>query len=414
MPPTDADPPTPRASEVTAAEAPATRPASATPPTLQRMHGGLTVLVVIAVVGGLYFAQPFLLPITAALLLSFLLRPVVGVLRRGGLPRWAGALSTLLMIVLLLLGSGTLLVGPITRTLQGLPQTVEVVKERLAGISDPLARFTTLLDEVGSLSVPADGKLEPLEVQVQSNELLATVVGNTGAAAVGLVLAVILAFFLVASDERVLLRAARMLPGLEDRGRATHALRQLETEVSRYLVTLTLINLAVALAMTAAAWWLGVPRPWLMGLIAGIFNYVPYIGPIAALALIGVSSLLVFESLGQALLPPLAFVTINFLEAYIVSPLIYGERLQLNSVVIIVGLTFFTWIWGIAGSVMAVPLLVCVRVTCAHIPRWQATAVMLGPVRRAPPPEVPPPPEVSPEVPRPGEAGGEGVATGGG
>ena len=346
------------------------------------MNGGIAVLTVIASVAALYLGKPFLFPVVLGLLLSFLLRPVVTAMARLKLPRWAGALAALVAVLIVAFSLLMALLPWASTAVSDLPRNLEVVEERLSGISEPLSRFSGMIQRLGDWDPPADDELQPVEVEVQSNDMLASVVGSTGSVLVGLLLSLVLAFFLVVSDERVLLRAARLMPGMADRERATHALRQLESEISRYLITLTLINTVVGLAMTAAAWALGVPEPWVMGLIAGLLNYVPYLGALAAIVLIAFLSLVLVPEMPWALAPPLAFMVINTLEAYILSPLVYGERLRLNPVAILVGLAFFSWIWGVPGAILAVPLLVCIRVTCQHVPRWESTAVLLGPVKR--------------------------------
>lgn len=374
-------------SDVSAVEPTNTR--EATQQTLREMDGGLTVLVVISAVGALYLAKPFLLPIAAALLMSFLLRPMVGVLRRLGLPRFVGAFALLVGGLVLLVSAISLLTPTITQTIADLPETAAIARERIEGISGPVRKTGEVIEQIENMG-QADavdnaeglerGRDLPVEVSLASNDRMLTMLGVTGSSMLTIMITVILAFFFAASSETILLRAAEVFPGMQKRKRAESTLRELESEISSYLLTLTGINVMVGLAMTGAAWALGVPQPWIMGLMAGLFNYVPYLGAIAAFGLIAISSLVVMPSLSQAVWPPLAFLVINALEAYVIGPMIYGSRLRLNAVAILVSLMFFTWIWGVPGAILAVPMLVSIRVICSHVPRWQSFERLLGPV----------------------------------
>ena len=109
------------------------------------------------------------------------------------------------------------------------------------------------------------------------------------------------------------------------------------------------------------------PNAMLWGLGAGIFNFVPYLGPIVFAVLLAAASIVHFDSLAYAFLPVLAFGVVNTLEGYIISPMIYGRRLQLNPIMIFAALIIFAWLWGVAGALMAVPLLVCFRILCDHV-----------------------------------------------
>lgn len=355
---------------------------------LREMDGGLTVLVVIAAVGAIYLAKPFLLPIAAALLMSFLLRPMVSVLRRFGLPRFVGAFVVLVVGLVLLVSAISLLTPTLTQTISDLPKTAAIARERIEGISGPVKKTGEVIEQLenfGQTEV-VDGSSDvvsaqngPVEVSLASNDRMLAMLGVTGSSILTILITVVLAFFFAASSETILLRAAEMFPGIEKRKQAESTLRELESEISAYLLTLTGINVLVGLAMTGAAWMLGVPQPWIVGLMAGLFNYVPYLGAIMAFGMIAISSLVVMPSLGQAVWPPLAFLVINALEAYVIGPMIYGSRLRLNAVAILVSLMFFTWIWGVPGAILAVPMLVSVRVISGHVPRWRSFEKLLGP-----------------------------------
>jgi predicted PurR-regulated permease PerM len=112
---------------------------------------------------------------------------------------------------------------------------------------------------------------------------------------------------------------------------------------------------------------LGMPSPYLWGLLIFIFNFVPYVGTVAGVTLVGFMAVASFDSLGYAMLMPLTYAGWAFLESEIIRPQIFGRRFQMNAVAILLSLAFWSWLWGIAGAAIAVPALVTLNIFCAHI-----------------------------------------------
>ena len=125
-------------------------------------------------------------------------------------------------------------------------------------------------------------------------------------------------------------------------------------------------------------WAVGMPNPALWGVVAGLLNYVPYLGSLVTLVLIGIASILTFDDLGRALVAPLLYFAINFAEGYFLTPTIIGRRLTLNPVVVFVGLVFWGWLWGIPGALIAVPLMAMLKILCDHIEPLSPIGEFLG------------------------------------
>jgi predicted PurR-regulated permease PerM len=158
----------------------------------------------------------------------------------------------------------------------------------------------------------------------------------------------------------------KVLPSFEDKKRAVEIARQIETEISTYLVTITLINVALGLAVWGALALIGVPTPLLWGVLATFANYIPLLGPLTMISVLTMVGLLTFPDLPHALMPPGAFLGLHFLESYLLTPMILGRRLTLNPVVIFLGLIFWGWLWGIAGALLAVPIMMVLKIFCEH------------------------------------------------
>ncbi len=176
----------------------------------------------------------------------------------------------------------------------------------------------------------------------------------------------ILLYFLLASGDLFLRKLVKVLPSLEDKKRAVEIARQIETEVSTYLSTVTFINAVLGLAVWGVMALIGVPNPLLWGVLAAVTNFIPYPGRDDHVRRARRVGFVTFNDLPHALLPPGAFLICNVLEAYVLTPMILGKRLTLNPVMIFVALSFWGWMWGIAGAVMAVPIMVVFKIFCDH------------------------------------------------
>jgi predicted PurR-regulated permease PerM len=184
------------------------------------------------------------------------------------------------------------------------------------------------------------------------------------AAGVGTILGatLILSLFLLAQRDTLRLKLIRVMPELHDKKRSLRVLRDIENEVSHYLLTITGINVGVGICVGLAMAWVGMPNPGLWGLGAALLNYVPFIGPFAGECLALAVAAVTFPTLTQALIPPACYLAIQIIEANFVTPTVLGRRLELNPVAILIALAFATWMWGIVGTILAVPILVVIKV----------------------------------------------------
>src|SRR5436309_600589 len=183
-----------------------------------------------------------------------------------------------------------------------------------------------------------------------------------------IVLALLFAFlfFLLASGDLFLRKLISALPRLADKRRAVEIARQIENDISAYLLTITMINGGLGLSVWGAMALLKVPNPLLWGVTAWATNYIPYLGAMFMYCVLTMVGFLTFDTVGHALLVPAAFGVCNILEAYLVTPLVLGRRLTLNPVVIFLALTFWGWLWGVTGALLAVPIMVVFKIFCDH------------------------------------------------
>ena len=140
----------------------------------------------------------------------------------------------------------------------------------------------------------------------------------------------------------------------------------MEQEISRYLFTVTLINIAFGIVTAVGMAITGMPNPALWGVAAALLNFIPYIGALTGLIMVSIVAILSFATIGEALIPPAIYLGCHILEGQFLTPIILGRRLELNSVAIFITLALWSWLWGIVGAIIAVPLLVCIKVFCDH------------------------------------------------
>ena len=222
-----------------------------------------------------------------------------------------------------------------------------------------------------------DRPSDPDVVRVAPEPLSARILTGIRSFLIGLAGAAFLLFLLLASGETFLRRTVSMLPTLDQKKRLVRISHCIERDLSIYLVTTSIINVGLGIAVGFALFLVGVPNPVLWGVVVAILNYIPYLGGIIGSLMIGLVALASIESTGRALLAPAAYLLLNGLEAYVITPHIMGARFSLNPVAVFGSVVFWGWIWGIPGALLAVPILTAGSIVCANIDRLRPIAVFL-------------------------------------
>jgi predicted PurR-regulated permease PerM len=155
--------------------------------------------------------------------------------------------------------------------------------------------------------------------------------------------------------------------GHDSRLRALRTLNMIEEQLGAYLLMVTTINLSVGAATGLICWATGMPNPAGLGALAATLNYLPIIGPVAMFVILMLTGLVAFSTIGAALIAPLAFVGLTFLEGHFITPTIIGRRLELNALAVFISLAFWTWLWGPMGGFLSSPLLIVLLVLRDHL-----------------------------------------------
>jgi predicted PurR-regulated permease PerM len=341
----------------------------------------LTGLFTLAILYTCYFAQAVLIPIALALLLNLLLAPVVRGMRRYlRLPEGVGAALVLLTVVAVVVGTIYGLSGPTSRWLAQLPVAMTEVRDKVEALRQPVQEVQQAAKKVENLAQgePRPDEQRPVQVAVQGPSLTKMFLDGAVTFVAGLVVMVALLFFLLASGDTLLRQAVTIAPRLGDKRRVVEIVRETEDDVSYYLLTVSLINAGLGVAIGGAMYVLGMPNAVLWGVMAGVFNFVPFLGAVTGIGIVGLVALLTFDQFWSILLPPLSYLCLTSLEAQFVTPALLARRLTLNPVAVFLALIVWTWMWGIAGALLAVPLLATFKICCDHIEPLQPIGTMLG------------------------------------
>ncbi len=328
-------------------------------------HVSLVILTLLAVLYTLHFAAAFFLPIVVAILLNLLLSPIVRLLRNYlHIPVPLGAGIVILALLGVVVFGAYRLTPAASAWLARAPESMATLKRRIQPLSRPMERVSQAAEQVEQ-ATDMDKKTQ--EVEIKGPSLIQQVFGGTTAFLSSGMVVIFLAYFLLAAGDLFLQKLVGVLPQLKDKKTAVRIVRETEAQISSYLVITTLINAGVGVATGASLALLGMPNPVLWGVVAAVLNFVPYIGGLVNTVILALAALLSFEDTGHALLVPVVFTVINVLEGNLITPMIVGRRMRLNTVAVFGGLVFWWYLWGITGAILAVPIMAAIKITCDHI-----------------------------------------------
>jgi predicted PurR-regulated permease PerM len=336
----------------------------------------ITGLFVLAVLYTLYFARAFVLPIAIAVLLDFLLSPILRTLKRARIPEPVGAALVILALLGALGGAAYTLADPAREWMSKAPQSIAKVQGRLRELRRPVEQVTRTAEQVEAATEVT--KSGPPEVVVRGPRLSQQLFGTTQSLLVGALEAIILLYFLLAAGDLFLQKLIKVLPQFGDKKTAVAIARETEASISTYLLTVALVNVGLGIVVTVVMLLIGMPNAVLWGALAGLAEFIPYLGATVMLALLTMAGLVTFPDVGHALAVPGSYLAVNLLQANFVSPAVLGRRLTLNPVAILVGLGFWWWIWGVGGAFVAVPLLATFKIFCDHIESLAPIGEFLG------------------------------------
>jgi len=323
-------------------------------------QGGLFLLAALA---ASYVAADIVLPIVLAFILKLLLHPAVRLMEKVRIPRIIAALLVILAFFGTIVGFAALLSGPAAGWAASLPRGIPRLQERLSFLKAPVDALRKFLHQAEGMTQVTDGAT----VAAKGPSLLETFFVGTQHFASGFFTMLLVLFFLLLSGDTFLRRLVEILPRFKDKRQIVDIAQQIESDISAYLTTITLMNLAVGLATGLMIWAFGLNDPILWGAIAFLFNYVPIIGPIICAGLLTLAGLISLDPLWLSFAPACLYFAIHLIEGQAVTPLLLAKRFTLNPVVVILALVFWFWMWGVPGAIISMPMLAIAKIICNRI-----------------------------------------------
>jgi predicted PurR-regulated permease PerM len=357
-------------------------------------------LFVLAVCHTLYLAREILMPVTAAVILALLLQPAIPPLRRVRVPEPIAAAIVVVALFAALTAGIYFLSDPAAKWMAEMPNVVETVQKKIKApikeIKEAKEAVEDIVDETGAngeadpdANVQQGGEAgvkpetaPPEPTRVSLIEVFTQSIAVLGDVAWGALIILVLLYFLLATGSELRENIILALPTVRDKKRAIAVTRDVQRGVSAYLVSVILINVGLGVAIGVAMHAIGLPNPALWGAMAALLNFIPYLGALAGSVVVTVVGLITYVTPVEALLPPAIYLAINSLEGYLITPAILSRRLTLNPIAVFLSVIFWGWIWGVAGALMAVPILASFKGICDATDRLAPVSQFLGGRRR--------------------------------
>ena len=318
----------------------------------------LSWLLALGILYTLYLAKDLLYPVFIALYLTTLFQPLVYGLRRIRIPPLIGAVVIVASMLSVLFFAFMWLSIPAGDWLDRAPGLIREAEYKLYRFKKNIEEARKTTEQLQEMTDVDAGKRE--KVVIEGPSLAQQAIGHTKNFSVTALIVIVLLYLFLSQGEAFLNQLA---DALGDRKTHMQLLHDIRHEITRYLLTISVINFTLGVVTAAMTTLFGMPNPLLWGAVAGTFNFIPYLGGAVTTVILAIVSFVTYDRWFDILLPPLVFVLINGLEGYIITPVIVGKRLSLNPIVIFLSLLFWGWIWGVVGLFLATPILVTVLIS---------------------------------------------------
>lgn len=354
-------------------------PAPLPPPaTRSRVVAPLHILAGLALLYTAWLAGPLIVPVLVAMFLALVGNPIVRVLERVWIPRWIGSLAVIFGGVAALLLLANMLVQPAAEWVQQAPSEVRQHAPKLRALTAPFeeanrAASESLLELSGRPQPVPDAPAEP-----EGSELWAVLSGTPiTLASMGAIL--LLSYFFLVFGGSLQQRVVALFPDRARKRVTVDILQTIQVEVSRYVFTITVINLVLGTLTAGALWLIGldVEDALLWGFFVALLNYAPYVGPLVAAIALTLVGMVAFDELWHALMVPGAYLALNILEGQFLTPIILGQRMRISPLILLLWLLLWGWVWGVVGLLLAVPMLVTLKIIASRIEGWQGWASVM-------------------------------------
>ena len=343
--------------------------------TRPRAPGAVVVLATLAVGFTLWAAQGLLLPVLLAMFFALIGNPIIRVLQRIFIPRFV---SALLVLVVGLAGTVVLaqkLIEPAGEWITQVPREMRDIAPKLRDLVQPVREANEAAENIARAAGGNEEKPQVVATEADTYETLTA----TPRMIASVLAVVLLTFFFMVYGQSLQRKAIELLPDRHQKRVTVDILQSIEHEMSRYVLTISMINVLVGLALAGALFWMGIPgdEAMLWGTMAALLNYAPYVGPLVGIMVMLLMGFVAFDDLWQSVAPAAIYLGLHTLEGQFITPIVLGARMALSPLVLILALMVFGWLWGIVGLLLAVPLLVCIKIVLSRIEGLEGWATLM-------------------------------------
>ncbi|HTN14831.1 MAG TPA: AI-2E family transporter [Sphingomonadaceae bacterium] len=343
-----------------------------------RLISALVLLIAI----GLFLALPFVLsigsvvflPLVSAIVLTIVLSPLADRLATLGVPNVLAAFLAMLLFIAVLVVALVTILSPAVDLFDRLPAMAETVGQQFSQLRGSLAWVTKLNDQLAELAGHARGQ----QVVLASPSFLEEVAFATPSVVLEVLLTFLMAFFMIEARGRMRHHVQLHHASLNTSVKAARVMRDVQDRVAAYILTVSVINAGVGVIVAAGAWALGMEAPIMWGGLAALLNFLPYVGPLIMIGVLTLFGLGTADTVLLGMMPAAIYLGLHAVESNIITPAILGARFTMNPVLILIALSYFSWIWGVPGALLSVPILLTLTAVVDHLGRPNLLGFLFG------------------------------------
>jgi predicted PurR-regulated permease PerM len=337
------------------------------------------LIALIVSLAACWLASSLLIPVMLAMLLALLANPLVTRLRKVWIPRWLGSLVVVVGGLVMTVWLSSLLIGPAADWVKQAPTELRQLAPKIKKITRQVEQANkaaaSIVRAAGAAPSPASAAAEDKPKAPN----LWSLVSAAPRMLASLLAVVLLAYFFLVYGQDLQRQAIARMPADRHKRITVDILKRIETDLSTYVLTISLINAALGMLLTGALYWLGIDieDALLWGTLAALLNFVPYVGPLSGVALLAVVGVVAFDQPGRMLIPPALYLALHVTESQIVTPIILGRRMAISPLVMLLWLMLWGFLWGVAGLLLAVPMLASIKIVAERVPGWEPWAKLI-------------------------------------
>ncbi|MCJ8190121.1 AI-2E family transporter [Sphingomicrobium aestuariivivum] len=340
--------------------------------TLEVKRVRLLAAIALVLGAGFLFALPFalqageefFLPVTAAMVIAIALVPVLEWFERRGVPSALAAIIALILFIAFATFVIASIVLPAIDYFALIPERIDRIRETVLPIMQYYAELEAFIEGIFD-DIAVSGERQASVTLTTPDSLLDLFATSAPIALIQMFFAMLVIFFFLSRWTRMRERTITSRGSFEGALTTARVIQQVVDATSTYIGTITFINVTLGTVTALILWLIGMDSPIMWGGIVAVTNFIPYLGPIFAAILLAIGGLMSFVDVWAAMLPPLIFIVLHNLEANVLTPMIVGKRVSLSPLLILISLSFWAWIWGFLGALLAVPLLIIIKTVFA-------------------------------------------------